>query len=154
MAIYDKLSFLLILCFCGLIMHLCSGYALPSGDCSKDEDSKKQLDDSCIGKNEEGEESAMCNEYCSRTRTIDSSQLPSLLQQLGQVLFNNLRLGCVGYCSQEQTCLCVIGSDVLYEGPGDIDVAGINPEKIIFFTTLNIGGKNVSVSNILCENPN
>ncbi|CAF1361582.1 unnamed protein product, partial [Adineta steineri] len=39
MAVYDKLSLLLILCFCGLIMHTCSGNALPSGDCSKDEDS-------------------------------------------------------------------------------------------------------------------
>ncbi|CAF1263577.1 unnamed protein product [Adineta steineri] len=153
MATHDKLSFLLILCFFGLVMHLCSGFVVPSEDCSNNGYTKAELDNSCIGKNVKDEQSTICNEYCENVPTIGTSKLPSLLAILGPLAVNKIQVGCVGYCSQENTCLCAPASDALFEEPGKINVAGVNPEQTIFFSTVYIDGKNVTLTDILCEDP-
>ncbi|CAF0838401.1 unnamed protein product [Adineta steineri] len=152
MATHGKLSFILILCFFGHVMYLCSGFVVPSEDCSKNTYTKAELDDSCKGKNKVGNESSICKEYCKTTPTIDLSYFPSPVNKVGKYFLNDIKVACDGYCSQENTCLCVPVGDILYEEPGKIQII-INPEQTVFFSSVNLGGKNVSLGEVLCGDP-
>ncbi|CAF0735589.1 unnamed protein product [Adineta steineri] len=149
MIILDKISFALILCFVGHIISLPSSFGAPSG--CKDDYTKEELNNYCKYGN--GQEPDICREYCQKARTIDTSILPSPLDQLNKTLVGQLRAGCDGFCYQNSTCLCGFASGQLNKELSKTKVGQIAPTDTVFLSSVVIGGKNITVSQLLCEDP-
>ncbi|CAF1305753.1 unnamed protein product [Adineta steineri] len=110
-----------------------------------------KLNDYC--KNDEGKEPNICSEYCKNVHTIDFSYLPSPLDKLDETLVGKLRVGCDGACADGTTCVCTIASGELEETLTKIGYEPYDVADIAYNSTIVIGGKNITVGGLLCENP-
>ncbi|CAF1151835.1 unnamed protein product [Adineta steineri] len=150
MVIVDKILFVSILSFFGyVVVNLPSGFAAPL-ECNNDY-TKEELDDYC--KNHGGEKPDICKEYCQKARTIDTSYLPPPLDKLNQTLIGQLRVLCDGFCYENSTCFCTIGSGELDKKLLSIKIGQTSPEYTFVTTPVVIGGKNITLAALICEDP-
>ncbi|CAF4031926.1 unnamed protein product [Adineta steineri] len=70
-----------------------------------------------------------------------------------RVYLEKLRVGCDGACADGTTCVCTIASGELEETLTKIGFEPYDVADIAYNSTIVIGGKNISLGGLLCENP-
>ncbi|CAF1404568.1 unnamed protein product [Adineta steineri] len=145
----DRILFALVLCFFGYVLHLPSGFAAPSQ--RNNDYPKEDPNDYC--KNPNGYKQDICKLYCNKTHTINISILPSPLDQLNKTLIGQLHGFCYGFCYRNTTCFCGFASGQLNDDLSKNDVGSISLGTTAFTSTVVIGGKNITLAGLLCEDP-